>query len=260
MWTHPHHSETPPPALSERTFLDPAEVSMLWSFVHGDIMIGGIREQLRRALGLCARHTWGYFVTEVELWLYGPAPRGGHLPFDVGVLYQDLLTDVIGKISSARSPSRHGLRSALSPKGPCRICADLSTPGDGVPLGYAGSNADALAEEAAELTYTKAWLLRTQEHWTAWVCPACTLPDSPSNAVSALCRNHLARFDAIAPEEVAAIVSHLDDARRRLYRSVDSMTQGGRQATTADDAAVIETLGWFAGWEFPLSVIGRQER
>jgi hypothetical protein len=252
---HPQEPKANPPMLGPDRPLEPEEVRVLWSFIHGDIMIGGIREQLRRALGLCPRHTWAYFVTEVELWLYGPPPRGGHLPFDVGILYQDLLADVIGKITSAHSTSRHGLRSVLTPKAPCRICADLSGEMTNS-LGYAGSRADELTIEAADLTHTRAWLLRTQEHWRERVCALCALPGSNGIGVSAtqMCRSHLAQAASVSRQDVTSIASWLDDARRRMSRSVDSMTQGGQPATIADDAAVIETLGWFAGWQFPLEV------
>ncbi len=62
------------------------EVVELWSFVHGDIMTGGICRLLRAHLGLCPWHTWGYAATEIELWQTGAGPRGGHQPFDVCVL------------------------------------------------------------------------------------------------------------------------------------------------------------------------------
>lgn len=60
--------------------LTPAEVVELWSFLHGDIMDDGIRQQLHRSLGLCPRHTWGYAVVEIELWQTGAGIRGGHQP------------------------------------------------------------------------------------------------------------------------------------------------------------------------------------
>jgi len=256
MLTHPHDPKSDPPTLGRDAPLQPEEVSLLWSFIHGDIMIGGIREHLRRALGLCPRHTWGYFVTEVELWLYGPAPRGGHIPFDVGILYQDLLADAITKISSAHATSRRGLRAPLTPKASCRICADLAIPSQTMPLGYAGSNAEELAAEAGELTYTTAWLLRTEDAWRERVCPQCAAPQVQDHLTTPalLCRPHLALLESVTPEDAQAIASRLDEMRRRLYRSVASMTQGAEPATVDEDAAVVETLGWFAGWQFPLAL------
>lgn len=43
------------------------EVRLLWSFVHGDIMDGSTRSALRRSWGLCARHSWGHAIVEIEL-------------------------------------------------------------------------------------------------------------------------------------------------------------------------------------------------
>lgn len=236
--------------------LRPEEVGALWAFVHGDIMIGGIRQQLERALGLCPRHTWGYLVVEVELWLYGPEPRGGHIPFDVGVLYQDLLDDMITKISATHRTTRHGLKHALTPMDKCRVCADLSKPGEtNTPVGYAGSNATELAAEAAELTYTTRWCVRTKESWTERICPSCAGPETAGGASTVmLCRQHLAEVESVTPEDAHAVAVRLDEIRHRLHRSVESMTQGGEPATITDDAAVVETLGWFAGWQFPLAL------
>jgi hypothetical protein len=258
-WTHSRDpkDELRMLTVGEDAQLEPEEVGALWSFVHGDIMIGGIRQQLKRALGLCPRHTWGYFVVEVELWQYGPKPRGGHIPFDVGVLYQDLLEDMIAKISATHRTTRHGLHDVLTPMDKCRICGDLSQPGDATtPIGYAGSNAATLTAEAAELAFTTAWCVRTKDHWGEWVCPLCKdLVATPSGtSTGMLCRSHLAQVESISTEEAHAVAARLDDIRNRLHRSVESMTQGGQPATLADDAAVIETLGWFAGWRFPLDV------
>lgn len=237
--------------------LDPGEVGALWSFLHGDIMIGGIRQQLHLSLGLCPRHTWGYIVVEIELWSYGPEPRGGHIPFDVGVLYDDLLEDVIARITSAHRPDRHGLRGILTTRTDCRICHDLGIDGAGdLVVGYAGFNADKLAAEAAEFTFTTKWCLRTREYWHDRVCSRCADPASDVAELQSenMCRQHLIELPSLSPGTARAIAMRLDEVRQRLHRFNDSMTQGGRPATVADDAAIIETLGWFAGWQFPLAL------
>lgn len=237
--------------------LEEEEVGALWSFLHGDIMIGGIRQQLHQALGLCPRHTWGYFVVEVELWSYGPEPRGGHIPFDVGVLYDDLLDDVGSRIASAHRTDRHGLHATLSPRADCRICHDLAIHGIGdLVVGYAGFNAGRLAAEAAEFTFTTEWCLRTREYWRDLVCPRCADPalDVADREVETLCRRHLIELASIPRGSATAIAERLAEMRQRLRRSNDSMTQDGRPATVADDAAIIETLGWFAGWQLPVAL------
>lgn len=256
-WTHPRRSEDEPPMLSDDNPLSPAEVGALWAFLHGDIMIGGIRQQLRNALGLCPRHSWGYFVVEVELWLYGPEPRGGHIPFDVGVLYEDLLEHVSSKISSAHGTARHGLQQVVTPTAGCRICSDLTGPDDvNAPIGYAGSNAVELTAEAAELTFTTAWCVRTRQHWNEWICPRCQNPDAvPEEGIAAVtyCRAHLTDVPRMSSDDADTIVARLADIRRRMRTSMESMTQGGPAASDADDAAFVEALGWFASWQLPLA-------
>jgi hypothetical protein len=60
------------------------EVKQLWWWQRdGAIMTPRIRGQLRRAFGLCPRHTWAHFAAECEL-------RGR--PFSTAILYQDLVS------------------------------------------------------------------------------------------------------------------------------------------------------------------------
>jgi hypothetical protein len=85
------------------------EVRQLWSFIHGDIMDGSARRLLGVSLGLCPRHAWAYAVVEVELWQAGAGARGGHQPFDVTVLYDDLL-DHVAEGWSGRARCCTGIR------------------------------------------------------------------------------------------------------------------------------------------------------
>lgn len=105
--------------------LDVEEVRQLWSFVHGDIMDPGIRVALRESLGLCPRHAWGYALVEIELWQTGGGVRAGHQPFDVGVLYEDLLGYVAAGLSRPRTLLHPHPESILRPRRPCYLCAQL---------------------------------------------------------------------------------------------------------------------------------------
>jgi hypothetical protein len=152
--------------------LTPAEVRELWAFIHGDIMIGGIRQQLRASLGLCPRHTWRYAVVEIELWIHGAGSRGGHQPFDVCVLYADLLGHVAGRLQSRGHVLHTRLAKTFARHGPCRVCGALTTdPHDRTAqVGFAGSNSIALATEANELRYTTEWFQQTRDAWARRVC------------------------------------------------------------------------------------------
>lgn len=233
--------------------LSVAEVGDLWSFVHGDIMIGGIRQQLRDSLGLCPRHTWGYAAVEIELWQYGAGNRHGHQPFDVGVLYSDLVSDVATELARAVGHARR-VKHALTPRALCRVCRDAGIGEDRPPgLGYAGSNSEALAEEANTLRYTTDWCRQTLPMWADHVCPQCSGEESDA---AYLCRRHIAGREAI-PEDTAALVRRLHTLESHLRHLVSSMTEDGEPASGEDDASWIETLGWFAGWDVPLALAAR---
>ncbi len=86
--------------------LSTEEIRLLWSFIHGDIMDSQTRGRLRDYWGLCDRHTWGYAVTEIELWESGAGTRGGHQPFDVSILYADLLDTMIQRLHRTEQRTR----------------------------------------------------------------------------------------------------------------------------------------------------------
>ncbi|MCQ9163953.1 hypothetical protein [Arthrobacter sp. STN4] len=231
--------------------LTPEEVRQLWSFVHGDIMDGGTRQYLRGSLGLCPRHAWGHAVVEIELWQAGAGLRGGHQPFDVSVLYEDLLEYAAGELRKPLSWIHPGLAHQPTRSGACRICQELTGPlPDGLRMGYANSNSAALAVEANELTYTTAWCRETRSTWFPGVCPTCLGNDGADPLT--LCRWHLTAHGPISRDTGYAVADRLLEIRQRLLRLVASMTDHGEPATAGDDAAWVEALGWFAGWALPL--------
>lgn len=174
--------------------LSAEEVRQLWSFIHGDIMDGSMRRLLRASLELCPRHTWAYAVVEIELWQAVAGARGGHQPFDVTVLYEDLLEHVAAGLARKGSLLHRHPDDVLLPVGPCRICEDMASPSlPGLRMGYANSNTEALTVEANGLAHTTAWCRETFPLWRGRVCPGC-LPDAPEGAgdPALLCRFHLA--------------------------------------------------------------------
>ena len=246
--------------------LEVEEVRQLWSFVHGDVMDPGIRDALRESLGLCARHTWGYAVVEIELWQTGGGVRAGHQPFDVSVLYEDLLAHVAAGLSRPRTLLHPHPESILRPRRPCYICAQLAPADVGGPrVGYASSNSAALTDEANAAQHTRRWCAETAGQWRTRVCPDCRvrpgatagfIPDA--DAVLLLCRAHLLGRGRTDDALLAAVAQRLDEVRTRLGRLNASMTVDGAPATAADDASWIEALGFFAGWALPLHLAGER--
>ena len=241
-----------------RIVLSVEEVRHLWSFVHGDIMASGIRVRLRESLGLCPRHTWAYAAVEIELWLTGAGRRGGHQPFDVSVLYEDLLGRVAAGLARPATVLHRHPESILVPRGSCPICAELvPVEVSGPRLGYAASNSAALTVEANTLEYTTRWCRETVGEWGGRVCPDCRklagdATDAAPGEDAWLCRVHLL-VRGLPPEGLLPrVVEHLLDVRERLQRLNASMTVSGAPAAPADDASWSEALGFFAGWALPL--------
>jgi hypothetical protein len=244
--------------------LSAEEVRQLWSFIHGDIMDGSMRRLLRASLGLCPRHTWAYAVVEIELWQAGAGARGGHQPFDVTVLYEDLLEHVADGLGRKSSLLHRHPDEVLLPVGPCRICADMASPDlPGLRMGYANSNTEALTVEANGLAQTTAWCRETLSRWRDRVCPDCD-PDTREGAVDPvlLCRFHLAARRPLPEPLRHAVAARLREVRGRMRHLTDSMTDYGAPVGDEENASWIEAIGFFAGWGLPLYLarsLGRDE-
>jgi hypothetical protein len=230
------------------------EVRQLWSFIHGDIMDGSMRRLLRASLGLCPRHTWAYAVVEVELWQAGAGSRGGHQPFDVTILYEDLLDHVADELGRKTSLLHRHPDDVLLPVGPCRICQDMASPHlPGLRMGYANSNTEALTFEANTLVHTTTWCLETVGLWRDRVCPACD-PGTPEGTgdPALLCRFHLAGWRPLPEQLRHAVASRLREVRARMRHLTESMTDYGAPVGAAENTSWIEAIGFFAGWGLPL--------
>jgi hypothetical protein len=235
----------------------PAEVRELWSFVHGDIMAPGIRQQLRRAFGFCPRHTWMYAAVEIELWQGGVGSSPGHQPFDVCVLYDGLLGVALDGLRHRRW--RWGAadpRRALRAQSGCRVCASVARAeerGDGASWGFAGSDSVALTREVNALTHTRRWLEDTAAVWHAASCALCVTSDGPRGARALTCRPHL--IEGGADTDADDLFDRLAELRDRLDGLLDSMHAGRRvDATASQRASWIETLAFFSGWQTPLTL------
>lgn len=238
--------------------LDPDEVRVLWSFIHGDIMNAQTRARLREHRGLCSRHSWAYAIVEIELWESGAGARGGHQPFDVSILYTDLLQHMGQSLHQARH--HRGRVKALSRRGSCLVCDDIFGPDlTGIVVTHGGFTIATLTAEANEMRYTHAWLAETAAHWSASMCPRCVAETGRTAGEGPLCRQHLLADDATSEESIQATIGHLDELHGRLHALTESMTQSGQPSTSTIDASWIETLAWFDGWTCPLKSIATPE-
>lgn len=249
---------------ASRLELSVDEVRALWSFLHGDIMAAGTRQYLRASLGLCPRHTWGYAVVEIELWKHGAGARGGHQPFGVSVLYEDLLEHTAGQLTRPRHGLRRDRVRVPAPRNRCLICMETRKDRHSavMQLGYGGLNARALTAEANDLIYTTLWCQETASLWMARSCPRCPSPataDSPQalrpdtgpEVTAMLCRHHLGASGPLSPDAAERTRTGLLGIKQRLVQLTRSMSDRGDPASEEDNASWVEALSWFAGWGLP---------
>jgi hypothetical protein len=192
--------------------LSPGEVRRLSGLLGDAVLDPDAHRRLAAAWGFCPRHTWAYFATELEL-------RG--LPGGTIVLYEDLLRRV-------GQPADDWLQH-LRPTGPCPVCAAVLADTD-------------CAEEAAlvnrhERTITL--LQESQPHWAPRTCPQCL------GGAGLTCRPHL--IDRGAGDR-DVVIGRLAALRRVVEGAGDAIGHPPRTVLPREWAAVVETLGWFAGW------------
>jgi hypothetical protein len=238
----------------------PAEVRELWAFLHGGIMDPGIRRALRAAYGFCPRHAWLYAAVEIELWQGGAGSSPGHQPFDVCVLYEDLLATALARLGGRRWHWGASPQRALRAGAACRVCAavaDSDAFGNAERPGFAGSDPVALAREVDALTHTRRWLRDTEPQWRPAACPGCR--DTPVEDAAFLCRTHI--VEAREHIDAVALRRRLDDVHTRLASLLSAMRadRGRVEATGSERAAWVEALGFFAGWRAPLAITATSE-
>jgi hypothetical protein len=203
------------------------EVKQLWWFCDGAIMDAGTRDHLWRARGLCARHSWLYFCAECELKYH---------PLGVAVLYEDLLGRALHELTHQHvQPLR---MRALRPRATCYTCDYLATKGTG-PVSFVRET-----EQVNAAARTRAWLDGSRPVWRERICPECS--DRATGGQAVLCRAHL--IERGGRSDVAGEVHYLRQLRPRLRSCVLSMTFHGPPRTPDSDGALVEALGWFAGW------------
>ncbi|MFF1635246.1 hypothetical protein [Leifsonia sp. NPDC058248] len=244
-----------PPARSAEAQLSTEEVRVLWDFIHGDILSDPIRRRLREHWGMCVRHSWAYAVVEIELWEAGAGARGGHQPFDLSILYTDLLESMVDRLGTGR----HGRMQMLDRHGECVICAEVR---GGAPPGilvtHAGLDLRRLTAEANRMRFTERWMIETRPNWAAGVCPECATAAGVTPVAGTLpCRMHLRSSGVFSDASWELTRTSLAELAVQVRALTDSMTQSGRPATEAVDASWVKAVSWFDGWDFPLALATR---
>jgi hypothetical protein len=200
------------------------EVRQLLSFVDGAIVIPEARQYLWRSWGFCPRHTWLATVVECEMRLR---------PFGTSIVYQDLATRA-GKLLGASWVSRSAKVQRLFPQVPCPTCDYLAAagfrPGWAEPTEYVNRR-----KRTVQL------LTETEEQWRPQSCPTCLGGTGP------VCRPHLLQGDGSSVLDIGSSLAELAGQLHSYYKSLS--WEGYRQAPR-NPAALVQVLGWFAGWSF----------
>ncbi len=221
--------------------LSAGEIHFLWHFIQGSIMIPETRASLRRAWGLCARHSFGWIAAEAAFrhgYLHGPA-----------IVYEELMERACAAFASHGPLGAVRIAGRLREGGLCLVCglgltrtADRYAPPDVVGQGR-------------DLSQIRAFAGATEQFWRAAVCGRCAGSGSTPR-----CRVHL-REDLLhggagaeLPAQrvlVEAITGHL----RRYARAFRWDHRG--TDTPEDRAALVSASGWYSGWAPWLVLCGR---
>lgn len=207
------------------------EVRQLWWFLDGAIMHADTRIELRRNWGLCSRHAWALALVESEL-------RGGVL-FATSVLYADLAAGAAHECSGTHLRS---LMHRLGGEGRCLTCHYAA---------HANDEPPEWRERAGTVNRRARFSASLLESWEDAVqrsCPACCGGEGPA------CRPHLLN-GTTAPDDLGTRLRRLAIA---IHAYEKSLTADGRPVDRRGRAAWLETLGWFAGWEFPAELVREQ--
>lgn len=217
--------------------LDLRETRQLWWwFQNASVMAPSVRGRLRRAWGLCQRHTWAHLAVEWELrWR----------PYSTAGLYLDLTERAAAALTEP--PSRRSGRPVgrLRAREVCVVCESLASSTAGPDPSFQPRR-----QRFNRLAETRAKLAATRPLWAPASCPRCggghgfvsrphLLADEPERAGAP-------STDAVDPATYAAALGEL---RGRLERLVASMTLHGLVATLEVEAALVEAVGWFAGFQ-----------
>ncbi len=193
-------------------------------------MIPETRWQLRRAWGMCERHSFIAVAVEGAFrhcFFHGPAILYGELMERAAAAF-----DVSGPLKGIQIARR------LQETKPCLLCE----------LGYDAHRGSIVLPDYIQvgnnLTNIRAFAAATEPYWRARVCGCCAGTDARPRCRIHL-RQDLANGGAVIKEH-RALVEYIAEhvAKYRLscvwdYRDTE---------TTEDRAALISAIGWCSGW------------
>lgn len=221
------------------TPLSPGEVHFLWWFIQGSIMEPETRLRLRRAWGMCERHSVAALSAEAAFrycYLHGPA-----------ILYADLMDraarafEMTGPLAGPRLARRLRLR------GPCLMCElELG------PNSLGGFISDERVAEGRDVSRLRTFMAESERHWRGAVCGRCAC-----TASAARCRAHLLLdLDRNPGIELAAHRALIAQIAAHINRYRVSFRWERRGTDTAEDrAALVSAVGWCSGWNALLCVL-----
>jgi hypothetical protein len=210
--------------------LSPREIYFFWHFLSERIMVPDTRKQLRRAWGMCARHSVGFAVVEASF-------RHGRLQ-DAGILYEDVMARAAAAFTRRGPMDKMRLGLRLRGQAPCLMC------NRGYGAASKGPVPEDIVAQGRDTTEIVAFAVPVAQHWRPAVCGRCA-----STAARARCRIH---FRAELAEGRAGVPAQRALGARIAKRVTDyshSVRWDSRHRDTPQArAAVISAIGWCSGW------------
>ena len=219
-------------AAAEAT-LSGGEVSLLWSFIRGSIMLPEARLHLRRSWGMCSRHGAAWLIVESAFrgrYLHGPA-----------LLYDDLMQSAKNEFPKHGPWLHRRLAWRLHASRRCYLC-DLGAS----PVASGFIREDRL-RKGRDTRPWRSFLTETRRFWKSDVCGICA---RNGLRLPGRCRRHLCA-DIVAGRhlDLPDQKERVERTAARLRRYADSFGWEMRGTATSEDrAGLVAAIGWCAGW------------
>lgn len=219
------------------------EISFLWSFIQGSLMIPETWKALLRGYGFCERHAWLHISVEMsfrEEYLLGPT-----------ILYGALMEKSAHAVGAPRAIGLPAVIGGLRAAAPCFLCrlSVKDPPRGAFPL--------ARREQGRNSAQLLNFAGRLQPLWGRSLCPECA-GQRIEGAAPNRCRRHLlAAAKTGATIDIVEQRTLLQNLRHHLARYQRSFLVGGTSAGEEDRAALIAAIGWCSGWRPLLAQLSR---